>query len=302
MKIDPTVFGPMPSGAEAKAELSKLKSDMAFTYEVMLKGLWDQRKNLEKQREMLARRSAELNDLINDAKDIYHVDIRELEPHPSIENLRIIRSAMEDSSLFNPENREGCYESLIDLINLAEKEIISLNGSRGDVLPSLNDSFTALLQKFREMACANLLIVRRENELAALAALHDAMNNLKESAIIKKAPWISGFVERLTDEIGRATDPYQIVADIAISTGARNAANRRHGPSARIRRILIDEAENLKNKNPKLSKNAIAKKLAPFAMKLNEELDAGLCTLTTLERAESKIRDWLKPSKLRITK
>ncbi|MBW9250342.1 MAG: hypothetical protein GJU72_15100 [Acidithiobacillus ferriphilus] len=194
---------------------------------------------------------------------------------------------------------EDALEVLLESASRLEATFKRLRARECETSPELEASMTSSAGVLHAAIEAARQILREMKELEAAALVLKTLDALKSDPVVQDAPWVADFVARLASDVGLSIEPHQVLASIAKSTGATNAANLRHAKSAEIRDKVSKEWERLKSMDPKISKGAAAIKIAPLAIAWNIELDAKLLTLKTKEKAKAQVRDWLKPGKLR---
>ena len=185
------------------------------------------------------------------------------------------------------------------MLSEGEQEIITIENSRGDLCPETIAARASFFQSFRELLAAILAAVRREKALKALAAVMDGLESLKENPAIQDSPWVSDFITRLATEVGRSIEPHEVIASIAKTTGATNAANIRHAASVAIKIKVVEEWDRMKSENPNLTLTQAAKDMALDAVDWNVELGANLESLETAEKATGRIRKWLQDGNMK---
>ena len=197
--------------------------------------------------------------------------------------------------LKNPENLEYILEKLLpQMLSDSEREIIIIENSRGDLSPETIAARASFFQSFRELLATILAAVRREKALKALAVVMDDLKSLEKNPTIQDSPWVSDFITRLASEVGRSIEPHEVIASIAKTTGATNAANIRHAASVAIKIKVVEEWDRMKSENPNLTLTQAAKDMALDAVDWNVELGANLKSLETTEKATDTIRKWLQ--------
>ena len=202
--------------------------------------------------------------------------------------------------LKNPANLEYILERFLPhMLSEGEQEIITIENSRGDLCPETIAARASFFQSFRELLAAILAAVRREKALKALAAVMDGLESLKENPAIQDSPWVSDFITRLATEVGRSIEPHEVIASIAKTTGATNAANIRHAASVAIKIKVVEEWDRMKSENPNLTLTQAAKDMALDAVDWNVELGANLESLEMAEKATGTIRKWLQDGNMK---
>ena len=197
--------------------------------------------------------------------------------------------------LKNPANLEYILEKLLpQMLSDSEREIIIIENSRGDLSPEIIAARASLFQSFRELLATILAAVRREKALKALAVVMDDLKSLEKNPTIQDSPWVSDFITRLASEVGRSIEPHEVIASIAKTTGATNAANIRHAASVAIKIKVVEELDRMKSEKPNLTLTQAAKDMALDAVDWNVELGANLKSLETTEKATDTIRKWLQ--------
>jgi hypothetical protein len=194
---------------------------------------------------------------------------------------------------------KDALEALSESVSRLDATFERLRARECGISPELEASMTSsagVLHALMEAVCQAL---REMKELEAAALILETLDALKSDPVVQDAPWVADFVARLASDVGLSIEPQQVLASIAKTTGATNAANLRHAKSAEIRDKVSKAWERLKSMDPKISKGAAAIKIAPLAIAWNIELNAKLLTLTTEEKAKTQVREWLKPGKLR---
>jgi hypothetical protein len=197
--------------------------------------------------------------------------------------------------LKNPENLEYILENFLpQMLSDSEREIIIIENSRGDLSPETIAARASFFQSFRELLATILAAVRREKALKALAVVMDDLKSLEKNPTIQDSPWVSDFITRLASEVGRSIEPHEVIASIAKTTGATNAANIRHAASVAIKIKVVEELDRMKSEKPNLTLTQAAKDMALDAVDWNVELGANLKSLETTEKATDTIRKWLQ--------
>lgn len=197
--------------------------------------------------------------------------------------------------LKNPANLEYILEKLLpQMLSDSEREIIIIENSRGDLSPEIIAARASLFQSFRELLATILAAVRKEKALKALAVVMDDLKSLEKNPTIQDSPWVSDFITRLASEVGRSIEPHEVIASIAKTTGATNAANIRHAASVAIKIKVVEEWDRMKSETPNLTLTQAAKDMALDAVDWNVELGANLKSLETTEKATDTIRKWLQ--------
>ncbi|MDD3760254.1 MAG: hypothetical protein PHO57_05410 [Acidithiobacillus sp.] len=141
--------------------------------------------------------------------------------------------------------------------------------------------------------------------LEAATRFMEKMEEMKSDPVISQSAHMVAFVDRLTREIANQSLPWDVlashkapeIAKKAVKVSATHAIKSRHAPAGELRGKVLAEADSLRQKNPKISKNQIAAKLAPLAMQWAVELGANLASMEATDRAREQIRAWLKPSR-----
>jgi hypothetical protein len=197
--------------------------------------------------------------------------------------------------LKNPDNLEYIFEEILpQMLSDGEREIITIENSRGDLSPETIAARVSLFQSFRELLATILSAIRREKALKALAALMDGLESLKKNPTIQDSPWVSDFITCLASEVGRSIEPHEVIASIAKTSGATNAANIRHAASVAIKIKVVEEWDRMKSENPNLTLTQAAKDMALDAVDWNVELGANLKSLETTAKTTDTIRKWLQ--------
>ncbi|MBU2766149.1 hypothetical protein HAP94_08065 [Acidithiobacillus ferrivorans] len=195
-----------------------------------------------------------------------------------------------------PENMESV---LADTLSMMTQRIEAVGNIAKNISPEQEALIDQLSSSVRMLADIMPLASVYEQDLEAATLLLQTFEFLRTNPVITASPTIFDFVARLDDEARRTVAPLEILASVDRTIKASQAASSRHAQSTEIKNRIWKEWERLKVANPEIQKGKAANIIGPLAVKWNIELNAGLSTLKTQERAVIQVRDWLKPSKQR---
>lgn len=183
----------------------------------------------------------------------------------------------------------GAVQQLADAIADPPVEILLQAKRLQQIVAKLNG---ASAQQFQE-----------SQKRLALQALHERLLDAVGDPYIAADPEVLGIVSTLAtavQELKPEDDISSITPAGARKAAAKHAANSRHRTRQDLRKTIIDNYERLSVEKPNLSKNAIAKSLAPLALNLNAEIPTSSSSFSwnTEDDAAKAIRGWLAPSKI----